>query len=93
MLYSRFRRLSPDTVALMVLMLVVRVIDVVVRAVRLMAGGSPAGIALLVLVVALFATGTFAVVAGGAWLLATMQNDHGWMDAVLPCALGGSCRP
>jgi len=20
-----------------------------------------------------------------------MQNNHGWMDAVLPCALGGSC--
>ncbi len=77
----------------MVLMLLVRIIDVVVRAVRLMAGGSPAGIALLVLVVLLFAAGTFAVVLGGAWLLATMQNDHGLLDAVLPCALGGTCRP
>lgn len=74
-------------------MLMVRVIDVVVRAVRLMASGSPAGIALLVLVVVMFASGTFAAVALGAWLLATMQNNHGWMDAVLPCALGGSCPP
>ncbi len=75
----------------MVLMFMVRIIDVVVRAVRLMAGGSPAGIALLVLVVALCAAGAFSVVALGAWLLATMQNNHGWVDAVLPCALGGTC--
>lgn len=75
----------------MVLMFMVRIIDVVVRAVRLMAGGSPAGIALLVLVVALCTAGAFSVVALGAWLLATMQNNHGWVDAVLPCALGGTC--
>lgn len=75
----------------MVLMFMVRIIDVVVRAVRLMADGSPAGIALLVLVVALCAAGAFSVVALGAWLLATMQNNHGWVDAVLPCALGGTC--
>lgn len=74
-------------------MFMVRMIDVVVRAVRLMASGSPAGIALLVLVVVLFTTGAFTVVALGAWLLAAMQNNHGWMDAVLPCALGGRCRP
>lgn len=75
----------------MVLMFMVRIIDVVVRAVRLMASGSVAGVALLVVVVLLFAAGTFSVVALGAWLLAMMQNNHGWMDAVLPCALGGSC--
>ncbi|WP_304111908.1 hypothetical protein [Mycolicibacterium bacteremicum] len=77
----------------MVLMLMVRVIDVVVRAVRLMASGSPAGIALLVLVVLLFTAGAFSAVALTAWLLAMMQNNHGWMDAVLPCALGGTCSP
>lgn len=75
----------------MVLMFMVRIIDVAVRAVRLMASGSAAGIALLVLVVLLFAAGAVSVVALGAWLLATMQNNHGWMDAVLPCALGGTC--
>lgn len=75
----------------MVLMFMVRIIDVMVRAVRLMASGSAAGIALLVLVVVLFAAGVLSVAALGAWLLATMQNSHGWMDAVLPCALGGSC--
>jgi len=75
----------------MVLMFMVRIIDVVVRAVRLMASGSAAGIALLVLVVLLFAAGAFSAVALGAWLLATMQNNHGWVDAVLPCALGGTC--
>ncbi len=53
-------------------------------------GGSAAGIALLVLVVVLFAAGAVSVVALQAWLLATMQNNHGWMDAVLPCALGGT---
>lgn len=74
-------------------MLMVRAIDVLVRAVRLMASGSAAGIALLVLVVVLFAAGAISVVALGAWLLAMMQNDHGWMDAVLPCALGGACPP
>ncbi len=77
----------------MVLMLMVRAIDVLVRAVRLMASGSAAGIALLVVVVVLFAAGAVSVVALGAWLLATVQNNHGWVDAVLPCALGGACPP
>ncbi|MGW0157877.1 hypothetical protein ACWDUN_01010 [Mycobacterium sp. NPDC003323] len=77
----------------MVLMLMVRVIDVVVRAVRLMASGSPAGIALLAIVVVLFTAGAFSAVVLAAWLLAMMQNNHGWMDAVLPCALGGTCVP
>lgn len=77
----------------MVLMLMVRAIDVLVRAVRLMASGSAAGIALLVLVVVLFAVGAVSVVALGAWLLAMAQNNHGWVDAVLPCALGGACLP
>lgn len=72
-------------------MLMVRVIDVMVRAVRLMASGSPAGIALLALVVVLFTAGAFSAVALAAWLLASLQNNHGWMDAVLPCAFGGSC--
>ena len=72
-------------------MFMVRIIDVVVRAVRLMASGSAAGIALLLVVILLFATGAVAVIGLGAWLLATMQNNHGWMDAVLPCALGGTC--
>lgn len=74
-------------------MLMVRVIDVVVRAVRLMASGSPAGIALLAIVVVLFTAGAFSAVVLAAWLLAMMQNNHGWMDAVLPCALGGTCVP
>jgi hypothetical protein len=60
----------------MVLMFVVRIIDVVVRAVRLMAGGSPAGIALMVALVLLFIGGTFTAVVGGAWLLATMQTRY-----------------
>jgi hypothetical protein len=76
----------------MVLMFMVRIIDVVVRAVRLMASGSAAGIVLLISVVLLFAAGAVSVVVLGAWLLATVQNNHGWMDAVLPCALGGTCR-
>ena len=76
-----------------VLMFMVRVIDVVVRAVRLMTSGSPAGIALLVLVVIAFTAGVFSMVALGAWLLANLQNNHGWTDAVLPCALGGTCAP
>jgi steroid 5-alpha reductase family enzyme len=82
---------SGNTVTPMVLMFMVRIIDVVVRAVRLMASGSAAGIALLLLVVVLFAAGAVSVVVLGAWLLATMQNNHGWVDAVLPCALGGTC--
>lgn len=75
----------------MFLMLVVRMIDVVVRAVRLILSGTPAGIALAVALVLLFVAGTFSAVALGAWLLGSLESNYHWVDVVLPCPFGGSC--
>ena len=75
----------------MLLMFVVRVIDVVVRAVRLMASGSLVGTLLATTVVVLFRGGMFGAIVGGAWLLAELQNNYGLVDAVLPCPFTRPC--
>lgn len=68
----------------MLLMLVVRIIDVVVRAVRFMAGGTAAGYLLMATVVVLFVGTSIAAVAGGAWVLGTLENRYHWMESVFP---------
>lgn len=68
----------------MLLMLVVRIIDVVVRAVRLMASGTAAGYLLMATVTVLFIGTSVAAVAGGAWMLGTLENRYHWMDSVFP---------
>lgn len=68
----------------MLLMLVVRIIDMVVRAVRLMASGTAAGYLLMVTVTVLFIGTSVGAVAGGAWMLGTLENQYHWMDSVFP---------
>ena len=68
----------------MLLMLAVRIIDVVVRAVRLMASGTAAGYLLMATVVVMFVGVSIAAVAGGAWVLGTLENRYHWMESVFP---------
>ena len=76
----------------MLLMFVVHMIDLLVRAVRLMASGTAAGYLLMAAVLILFVCGTVGLVAAGAWILGATESRYHWMDSVLPCALGGSCQ-
>ena len=68
----------------MLLMLAVRIIDVMVRAVRLMASGTVAGYLLMATVVVMFVGVSIAAVAGGAWVLGTLENRYHWMVSVFP---------